>query len=174
MKINLIELLCRPHCEWVCDPDSERPRDLSLLIFTTQIAAAMPLKKVYEIFALLHPIHTIIRQHGSTALSDLKTSFQCQNLPADENNEDTVNGTPANHNGTSKSNLGKSLENTVDPCIGIISLLMLSNHLMGSYAMKADRLASFEASAERRKAEENKDLQVSCVWPLYTYLSICQ
>ena len=142
--INIATLYCRPQCERACDPENVKPKSLGLVQFGAQIAAALPLKKVYEVFALLHPIHSIIRQHGLTAMASLKAGVKA--LEEESESRDLK--------------AGKAVDRAVQSSLALVTLLMLSNVLSGKFGMRADKLAALENSADCRKKEESKEVQV--------------
>lgn len=113
--------------------------------FSAQLANSLCLKKVYEVFALLNPINLIIRQYGETAI----TAYKAALLMAEQG-------------GKAPSEVAKSKEvqQLAEACLALITLNMLSNSLMGKYAFAAQRLADLVAFADKRKAEENRDIQV--------------
>ena len=122
-----------------------KPKSLGLVQFGAQIAAALPLKKMYEVFALLHPIHSIIRQHGLTAMASLKAGVKALEEEGSEPRD---------------LKAGKAVDRAIQSSLALVTLLMLSNILSGKFGMRADRLAALENSADCRKKEENKDVQV--------------
>ena len=147
--IKVATVYCRPQCDRACDPENVKPKSLVLVQFGAQIAAALPLRKVYEVFALLHPVHSIIRQHGLTAMASLKA------------------GVKALEEGSESGDLkaGEAVDRAVQSSLALVTLLMLSNVLSGKFGMRADKLAALENSADCRKKERNKEVQVKICSP---------
>ena len=115
-----------------CDPTNPEAGDLKLLYLCTQIASVLPLSKMHELLVLLRPIHQIIGQHGDTVLAAVK-----QSQPA-----------------------GPSAKQRT-ACVAMVYLLLLNNFLVQRYGLTRERLTALEESAEKRKLEENRELQIS-------------
>lgn len=118
--------------ETACDPVNPEEGNLKLLYLCTQVASCLPLVRMHEVLALLRPIHQIIARHGDTVLAAVKQ---------------------AQKTGPSKK------QST--PCIAMVYLLLLNNFFIQKYGLTRERLALLEETAEKRRAEENRELQVS-------------
>ena len=132
-KIGLLSALTK-RFETACDPINPEAGDLKLLYFCTQVASALPLTKMHELLVLLRPIHQMIGQHGDTVLAAIKHSQP----------------------------KGSSAKQRT-ACIAMVYLLLLNNFLIQRYSVTRDRLTALEESAEKRKLEENRELQVSAM-----------
>lgn len=118
--------------ETACDPSNPEAGDLKLLYLCTQVASVLPLTKMHELLVLLRPIHQIISQYGDTVLAAIKQSQ------------------PKGSSAKQRS-----------ACVAMVYLLLLNNFLVQRYGLTRERLAALEESAEKRKLEENRELQMS-------------
>ena len=118
--------------ETACDPVNPEEVDLSLLCLCSEVAACLPLGRMYELLLLLRPIHSISSRFGDNVLAAVKQ---------------------AQHAGPSPKQRAA--------CTATIYLLLLNNFLIQKYGLTRERLAALEETADKRRAEENRELQVS-------------
>ena len=130
-KSSLLTALTK-RFETACDPVNPEAGDLKLLHLCAQVASVLPLTKMHELLVLLRPIHQMIGQYGDTVLAALK-----QSQPKAPSAKQRTAG------------------------IAMVYLLLLNNFLVQRYGVTRERLNALEESAEKRKLEENRELQVS-------------
>ena len=129
--------------EAACDLSSPSAGNLSLLHMCAKIAAGLPLKRGDEAMMLVHPIHKIISQHGEGILAALKAVVK-DVQPAQQ---------------ASRATSGHAQQQICRASAGVTVLLLLSNCLEQKYSLTADRLAAFQPTSEKRKAEGRVVLQ---------------
>ena len=116
--------------EAACDLSNPEIEDLRLLHLCVQIASCLPLSKTYELMALLRPMNTIISRYGDTILVAIKQAIS--------------------------EGASAKLRTA---CTAMVYLILLYNRLILKFNMTRDRLAALnEATAERRRLEDNRDL----------------
>ena len=118
--------------EAACDPVNPEVGNLKLLHLCAQVSSCLPLGKMHELLVLLRPIHQIISRHGDAILAAIK-----QAQPKGPGPKQRA------------------------ACIAMVYLLLLNNFLIQRYGLTKDQLAALEETAEKRKAEENRELQVA-------------
>ena len=130
-KTSLLSALTK-RFETACDPSNPEAGDPKLLYLCTQVASALPLTRMHELLVLLRPIHQMIGQHGDAVLAAVK-----QSQPKEPSAKQRT------------------------ACVAMVYLLLLNNFLIQRYGVTRERLAALDESAEKRKLEENRELQVS-------------
>lgn len=145
-------MVCRPHAERACDLHSRKPTSLDLVIHTAQIAASFAFKKFFEVYTLLQEAHTIIKQHGDNILSALKLVAKTRIK-----------------NGSCRPSAAEMAEKGLSAC----TILLLSDYLMGKYSLTSDRISAVMESADKRRAEDTKDIQASPA-NLFQFCFSCQ
>ena len=129
--------------EAACDLSSPSAGNPRLLHMCAKIAAGLPLKRGDEAMMLVHPINKIISQHGEGILAALKAVVKGMQ-PAQ----------PA-----SQATSGHARQQICRASTGVTVLLLLSNCLEQKYSLTVDRLAAFQPTSEKRKAEGRVVLQ---------------
>lgn len=116
--------------EAACDLSNPEEGDLRLLHLCAQIASCLPLSKTFELMALLRPMNTIISRYGENILAAIK-----------------------------QAQAGAASIRLMTACTAMVYLILLNNSLILKYNMTKERLSVLsEATAEKRRLEENRDL----------------
>jgi len=136
-RASLLQALMK-RFEDACDLNTTEQPDLDLLYTCAQIAASLPLRKMYEVMLLLQPAVRLINSQGDSVLAGMKWELH------------GLNG------GGSSVEKVKSCSRV---CGAVVCLLLIAKSLVLRYGLTSERLAAFEV-VERRKGEEQKDIQV--------------
>jgi hypothetical protein len=135
-RASLLQALTK-RFEGACDLNTPEEADLDLLYMCSNIAASLPLKKLYEVMQLLQPAVRMINTQGDSILAAMKEQLHNSNsgMKAEE-----------------KTSLSKI-------CGAMVCLLLMAKTLVIKYSLTGERLAALEVT-EKRKSEEQKDVQI--------------
>ena len=136
-RASLLQALMK-RFEGACDLNSPVKPDLDLLYMCAQIAASLPLRKMYEVMLLLQPAVRLINSQGDGVLAAMKGEL---------------------HGLAAGISTAESVKSCSRVCAAVVCLLLIAKSLVLRYGLTSERLAAYEV-VEKRKVEEQKDVQL--------------